>query len=108
MKDKIRTRPMASQRQVREDSLNNISIVQEGDMALLTFKLKDTTFKIFWIGRKHVFNIEFTGDYYRGEMCGLLGNADGNAKNDFLRPDGVIVKDAIEFGESWKVPGKQC
>nr|XP_006825121.1 PREDICTED: uncharacterized protein LOC102808660 [Saccoglossus kowalevskii] len=92
---------------VREDSLNNISIVQEGDMALLTFKLKDTTFKIFWIGRKHVFNIEFTGDYYRGEMCGLLGNADGNAKNDFLRPDGVIVKDAIEFGESWKVPGKQ-
>ncbi|XP_006825107.1 vitellogenin-like [Saccoglossus kowalevskii] len=77
-------------------------------MALLTFKLKDTTFKIFWTGRKHDFNIEFTGDYYRGKMCGLLGNADGDAKNDFQRPDGVIVKDAIEFGESWKVPGKQC
>ncbi|XP_077861977.1 vitellogenin-like [Saccoglossus kowalevskii] len=77
-------------------------------MAILTFNVKDTTFKIFWTGRKHVFNIEFTGDYYRGKMCGLLGNGDGDATNDFQKPNGVIVKNVTEFGESWKVQGKQC
>ncbi|XP_006813294.2 BMP-binding endothelial regulator protein-like [Saccoglossus kowalevskii] len=90
------------------DSLSKINIVHDGDMAILSFNLKDTTFKIFWNGRKHTFNIEFTGDYYRGKMCGLLGDGDGNTKNDFKKPDGVVVKDIKEFGESWKVAGKTC
>ncbi|XP_006825109.1 uncharacterized protein LOC102806473 [Saccoglossus kowalevskii] len=93
---------------VSDGSLKNINIVHDGAKAILSFKLKDTTFKLLWTGKKHMFSIEFIGDYYRGKMCGLLGNADGDAKNDFQKPDGVIVKDVIEFGESWKVPGKQC
>ncbi|XP_077861976.1 uncharacterized protein LOC144343130 [Saccoglossus kowalevskii] len=93
---------------VSGSSSKNINIVHDGNMAQLSFKQKDTTFKIFWTGSKHTFAIEFTGDYYRGRMCGLLGNGDGDAKNDFQRPDGVIVKDVTEFGESWKVTGKKC
>lgn len=35
-------------------------------------------------------------------MCGLCGNFDGNANNDFMKHDGEEVTDPVVFGNSWK------
>ncbi|KAF4094917.1 hypothetical protein G5714_023995 [Onychostoma macrolepis] len=40
---------------------------------------------------------------FNGKVCGLCGNFDGNANNDFLKHDGEEVTDAVAFGNSWRV-----
>uniref|UniRef100_A0AAZ3SF25 MUC5A protein n=1 Tax=Oncorhynchus tshawytscha TaxID=74940 RepID=A0AAZ3SF25_ONCTS len=40
---------------------------------------------------------------YQGQVCGLCGNYDGNANNDFTTRAQAIVVDPVEFGNSWKV-----
>ncbi|XP_028304398.1 mucin-5B-like isoform X3 [Gouania willdenowi] len=40
---------------------------------------------------------------YKGKVCGLCGNYDGNTKNDFTTRNKEVVVDALEFGNSWKV-----
>ncbi|XP_051975188.1 mucin-2-like [Xyrauchen texanus] len=39
----------------------------------------------------------------KGKVCGLCGNFDGNANNDFMKHNGEEVADADAFGNSWKV-----
>ncbi|XP_067236748.1 mucin-2 [Chanodichthys erythropterus] len=39
----------------------------------------------------------------KGKVCGLCGNFDGNADNDFMKHNGEVVTDSKEFGKSWKV-----
>ena len=39
---------------------------------------------------------------YKGRTCGLMGNADGNPKNDFQLPDKSITSNIAEFANSWK------
>ncbi|XP_062405926.1 mucin-5AC-like [Sardina pilchardus] len=40
---------------------------------------------------------------FKGDVCGLCGNYDGNANNDFgTRNQGQAIK-SLEFGNSWKV-----
>ncbi|XP_077066319.1 uncharacterized protein LOC143720620 [Siphateles boraxobius] len=39
----------------------------------------------------------------KGKVCGLCGNFDGNANNDFMKLNGEVVTDPEEFGNSWKV-----
>ncbi len=39
-------------------------------------------------------------------MCGLCGNFDDNAKNDFVKHNGEVVTDPNDFGNSWKVDSK--
>ncbi|XDV53251.1 hypothetical protein PO909_021807 [Leuciscus waleckii] len=39
----------------------------------------------------------------KGKVCGLCGNFDGNANNDFMKSNGAEVTDPEEFGNSWKV-----
>ncbi|XP_031424512.1 mucin-5AC [Clupea harengus] len=40
---------------------------------------------------------------FKGDVCGLCGNYDGNANNDFVtRNQGQAIK-SLEFGNSWKV-----
>ncbi|XP_015265734.1 PREDICTED: IgGFc-binding protein-like [Gekko japonicus] len=47
---------------------------------------------------------------YQGQMCGLGGNFNGNANDDFMLPDGKTAQSVVEFGASWKVPvdGASC
>lgn len=47
---------------------------------------------------------------YKGKVCGLCGNFNGNKKDDFRNRKGAIVKNANAFGASWKVniPGVAC
>ncbi|XP_043959255.1 alpha-tectorin-like isoform X1 [Gambusia affinis] len=42
---------------------------------------------------------------YRGNMCGLCGNFNGNPNDDFHTPSGASSNSADAFGASWKVPG---
>ncbi|XP_075422777.1 uncharacterized protein LOC142463850 [Ascaphus truei] len=40
---------------------------------------------------------------FQGKICGLCGNYDGNAVNDFTTRSHSVVGDVIEFGNSWKL-----
>nr|KAF6398484.1 hypothetical protein HJG59_010458 [Molossus molossus] len=39
---------------------------------------------------------------FKGRVCGLCGNFDDNAINDFTTRSQSVVGDALEFGNSWK------
>ncbi|XP_042638043.1 mucin-5AC [Orycteropus afer afer] len=39
---------------------------------------------------------------FKGKVCGLCGNFDGNAINDFTTRSQSVVGDVLEFGNSWK------
>nr|XP_058925252.1 mucin-5AC [Kogia breviceps] len=39
---------------------------------------------------------------FKGRVCGLCGNFDDNALNDFTTRSQSMVGDALEFGNSWK------
>ncbi|XP_048357601.1 IgGFc-binding protein-like [Sphaerodactylus townsendi] len=41
---------------------------------------------------------------YRGHMCGLCGNFNGDKSDEFLLPDEKTTQNVTEFGMSWKVP----
>ncbi|XP_050786923.1 LOW QUALITY PROTEIN: IgGFc-binding protein-like [Gopherus flavomarginatus] len=47
---------------------------------------------------------------YKGHVCGLCGNFNGDKNDDFLLPSGRSAQNADEFGASWKVPidGATC
>ncbi|CAH2325437.1 mucin-5AC [Pelobates cultripes] len=40
---------------------------------------------------------------FQGKVCGLCGNYDGNAVNDFITRSRSEVGDVFEFGNSWKL-----
>ncbi|XP_062277538.1 mucin-5B [Scomber scombrus] len=40
---------------------------------------------------------------FKGKVCGLCGNYDGNIKNDFTTRNKDVVVEALEFGNSWKM-----
>ncbi|KAL6474546.1 hypothetical protein MHYP_G00181070 [Metynnis hypsauchen] len=40
---------------------------------------------------------------FKGTVCGLCGNYDGNGKNDFVTRGGEEVVETLEFGNSWRV-----
>lgn len=41
---------------------------------------------------------------YRGKTCGLCGNFNDNAADEFHLPDGNLAKDIHSFGAAWKMP----
>uniref|UniRef100_A0A3Q3M4R4 von Willebrand factor n=1 Tax=Labrus bergylta TaxID=56723 RepID=A0A3Q3M4R4_9LABR len=40
---------------------------------------------------------------YRGRVCGLCGNFDGNVNNDLMSSNNQLEVDSLHFGNSWKV-----
>ncbi|XP_077866724.1 BMP-binding endothelial regulator protein-like [Saccoglossus kowalevskii] len=80
-----------------------ITVKEEDKNIILNFTSKNTTFTLKWTLRKHALSVTYDGSFYHGKLCGLMGNADGVAANDFQKPDGSDAKDADDFGESWKV-----
>uniref|UniRef100_A0A4W4DVB5 VWFD domain-containing protein n=1 Tax=Electrophorus electricus TaxID=8005 RepID=A0A4W4DVB5_ELEEL len=40
---------------------------------------------------------------FKGKVCGLCGNFDGNGKNDFVTRSGEEVVEQLEFGNSWRI-----
>uniref|UniRef100_A0A3B3RSY6 VWFD domain-containing protein n=1 Tax=Paramormyrops kingsleyae TaxID=1676925 RepID=A0A3B3RSY6_9TELE len=39
---------------------------------------------------------------FKGQVCGVCGNYDGNENNDFTTRSNAVVVDPLEFGNSWK------
>ncbi|CAJ0935204.1 unnamed protein product [Ranitomeya imitator] len=50
----------------------------------------------------HKVQVNIPGSY-SGKVCGLCGNFNGNAADDFLNPDGVLEPDSNSLGNSWQV-----
>ncbi|XP_074518433.1 zonadhesin, like [Halichoeres trimaculatus] len=48
----------------------------------------------------HFMDIKIIKDY-RDTLCGLCGNYDGDTKDDFRKPDGLLTSNPNEFGHSW-------
>lgn len=42
---------------------------------------------------------------YRGSVCGLAGNYNGNVQDDFTLPDGSAAPDVLALGRGWQVGG---
>ncbi|XP_077591325.1 von Willebrand factor isoform X2 [Stigmatopora nigra] len=40
---------------------------------------------------------------YKGRVCGLCGNFDGNVNNDLVSSNNQLEVDSLHFGNSWKV-----
>nr|XP_014429313.2 IgGFc-binding protein-like [Pelodiscus sinensis] len=56
--------------------------------------------------------VKFDGDHrvevtlpgsFEGKVCGMCGNYNGNATDDFLNPDGALEPDSTSLGNSWQV-----
>ncbi|XP_072349292.1 zonadhesin-like [Scyliorhinus torazame] len=43
---------------------------------------------------------------YQSHVRGLCGNYDGRRNNEFMKPDGTVVRSVNVFGNSWRVPRK--
>ncbi|KAK7909334.1 hypothetical protein WMY93_014018 [Mugilogobius chulae] len=48
----------------------------------------------------HYMDIKVTKDF-KSQLCGLCGDYDGDAKDDFRKPDGSLTSSANDFGHSW-------
>lgn len=44
---------------------------------------------------------------YRNYVRGLCGNYDGITRNEYMKPDGTVVRDVNTFGNSWKITDRQ-
>ncbi|XP_029944228.1 zonadhesin, like [Salarias fasciatus] len=66
------------------------------------FVTLQTTFglRVRWDGN-HYAQISVPSSYF-DQMCGLCGDYDGNPGNDFSRPDGSVVGNINDFGNSWQ------
>ncbi|MEQ2269655.1 hypothetical protein XENORESO_007647, partial [Xenotaenia resolanae] len=56
--------------------------------------------RVRWDGN-HYAQISVPSSYY-DQMCGLCGDYDGNPDNDFTKPDGTLVGNVNDFGNSWE------
>ncbi|XP_025026903.1 mucin-5B-like, partial [Python bivittatus] len=56
---------------------------------------------LMWDRKTSVF-IKLTAEF-KGQVCGLCGNYDGNDINDFTTRRQSVIGDVLEFGNSWKV-----
>lgn len=45
---------------------------------------------------------------YKNSVRGLCGNYDGITKNEYMKPDGTVIRNLNEFGESWRVTDRQA
>ncbi|XP_077870237.1 mucin-2-like [Saccoglossus kowalevskii] len=79
--------------------------VKDGRMYV---EINDPPVSLTWTKTTRGINIFLKDPSMRGNVCGLLGNANGIAYDDLMKPDGLIVSknnaDIYEFGNSWEVP----
>lgn len=45
---------------------------------------------------------------YRNYVRGLCGNYDGITRNEYMKPDGTVVRNVNTFGDSWRVSDRQA
>ncbi|XP_077861869.1 BMP-binding endothelial regulator protein-like [Saccoglossus kowalevskii] len=71
-----------------------------------SIKLNKIGMSLQWLKESSAVEIAFNGQSIHGRnVCGLMGNNNDNPADDLMKPDGTIVTDVYEFGNSWVVPG---
>uniref|UniRef100_A0A8C0U059 IgGFc-binding protein-like n=1 Tax=Cyanistes caeruleus TaxID=156563 RepID=A0A8C0U059_CYACU len=85
---------------VTEDK--NLRIGQEGNNIIL-----HTAAGIRILYNTATFLLITVPDVYRGRLCGLGGDYDGDPSDDFRLPSGALAGTTQEFVTSWKVPEKE-
>lgn len=45
---------------------------------------------------------------YKNSVRGLCGNYDGFTRNEYMKPDGTVIRDLNTFGESWRVSDRMA
>uniref|UniRef100_A0A3B5Q3M8 VWFD domain-containing protein n=1 Tax=Xiphophorus maculatus TaxID=8083 RepID=A0A3B5Q3M8_XIPMA len=86
----------------------NLPIVLNGSLSIFgsgsqTFVNADFGLRVMYDGSSTV-SISVPPSY-RGHVCGLCGNFNGNPNDDFHTPSGASSNSAVAFGAAWKVPG---
>ncbi|XP_006815519.1 mucin-5B-like [Saccoglossus kowalevskii] len=71
----------------------------------VTIYLTQPSVSLNWNRRLHGITIGLENVDLFSNVCGMLGNADGDPNNDFVMPDGKSTSDVVEFGNSWAVGG---
>uniref|UniRef100_A0A673AB09 Fc fragment of IgG binding protein n=1 Tax=Sphaeramia orbicularis TaxID=375764 RepID=A0A673AB09_9TELE len=97
---------------------NMFGVLVNGVFNYLPLSLNDGAVQVFQEGMHYViatnFGLRVTYDLvyhvtvtvpgnYRNKVCGLCGNFNGNAKDDFKMPNNRVVNNVNAFGKSWKV-----
>ncbi|XP_051001071.1 mucin-5B [Acomys russatus] len=88
----------------------NFKVVERGSSGNIPFKIRymgiflviemRSGIVVSWDRKTSVF-IRLQ-QHYKGRVCGLCGNFDDNAINDFTTRSQSVVGDVLEFGNSWK------
>ncbi|XP_053103873.1 mucin-5B-like [Hemicordylus capensis] len=95
-------------------------VVQRGDGGQLPYRIRymgiylvvetNNGLILLWDKKTSIF-IKLSANF-KGQVCGLCGNYDGNGINDFTTRSQSVVGDVLEFGNSWKVsptcPDAKC
>ncbi|XDV17685.1 hypothetical protein PO909_023511 [Leuciscus waleckii] len=55
---------------------------------------------VIWDQRKNIF-VKLSPNF-KGTVCGLCGNYDGNANNEFMLRSQEVVIEPLDFGNDWK------
>uniref|UniRef100_A0A8C2U4E5 Mucin-5B-like n=1 Tax=Coturnix japonica TaxID=93934 RepID=A0A8C2U4E5_COTJA len=92
-------------------SEEHVSVIKRGQDAEVPFTVRyigmytviDTTsgLILMWDKKTSIF-IKLSPEF-KGQICGLCGNYDGNGINDFTTRSLSVVENVLEFGNSWKV-----
>ncbi|XP_070563102.1 BMP-binding endothelial regulator protein-like [Ptychodera flava] len=69
----------------------------------VTISVPKFNLTVSWLGLEvHHLRVDLTKPEFKGKVCGLLGNYDGNMDNDFLKPDGSKPESMRDFAKSWR------
>uniref|UniRef100_A0A8V1A736 VWFD domain-containing protein n=1 Tax=Gallus gallus TaxID=9031 RepID=A0A8V1A736_CHICK len=92
-------------------SEERVSVIKRGQDGEVPFTVRyigmytviDTTsgLILMWDKKTSIF-IKLSPEF-KGQICGLCGNYDGNGINDFTTRSLSVVENVLEFGNSWKV-----
>uniref|UniRef100_A0A3Q3BQL9 Fc gamma binding protein n=1 Tax=Haplochromis burtoni TaxID=8153 RepID=A0A3Q3BQL9_HAPBU len=97
---------------------NMFGVLVNGVLSYLPMKLNDGAILVYQEGNRYViatnFGLLVTYDLvyqvtvtvpgnYRGKVCGLCGNYNGDRNDDFEMPNRRLTNNVNEFGKSWKV-----
>ena len=97
-------------------------VLQLDEVDLSLPYMVDPRFVIKLVGKRVVFEsvsgleVSWDGNHasaikvpevYKNQVCGLCGNMDGTADNDYVTKDGQVLtkKEQTQIGDSWVVPG---